>query len=191
MALSPRSLLQQTLQRRACHWTGSATAHEAEMDRLSPPRQVLTEQSRGAHPAPRRPPGSPGTNHTVGPVGVAPWACAYQWLLAGLSQTPAAATGAPDQSHCVFTMEQLEPEPPCVQPSWPRRLRCQPARRHPRFPSSAHRVLAPAEGHSGRQAVSTYTCMGGYLCAWNRGASIHVSRDDDSQVLRRARCVRS
>ena len=140
----------------------------------------------GAHPAPRRPPGSPGTSHTVGPVGVAPWACAYQWLLAGLSQTPAAATRAPDQSHCVFTMEQLEPEPPWVQPSWPRWLRRQPARRHPRLPSSAHRVLAPAEAHSGRQAVSTYTCMGGYLCAWNRGASVHVSHDDDSQVLRRA-----
>lgn len=71
----------------------------------------------GAHPAPRRPPGSPGTSHTVGPVGVAPWACAYQWLLAGLSQTPAAATRAPDQSHCVFTMEQLEPEPPWVSPA--------------------------------------------------------------------------
>lgn len=191
MALSPRSLPQQALQRGAATGQAQSPPTKQRWTGCHHPGRHWLNMGWGAHPALHRPPGSPGMSHTVGPVGAAPWACTHQWLLAGPSQMPAAATGAPDQSHCVFTKEQLEPEPPWVQPSWPRGLRYQPARGHLRLPSSAHCVLAPAEAHSERQAMSTYTCMGGDLCAWKRGVSIHVSRDDYSQVLRRARRVRS
>lgn len=54
-------------------------------------------------------------SHTVTPLGEAHWACAHPQLLTSLSQMPAAqtsfaVTGAPDQSPCCSTEEQLEPE---------------------------------------------------------------------------------
>lgn len=72
--------------------------------------------AEGPTPAPCRPPRSPGTGHTVGPLGEAPWARAHPQLLTSLSQRPAAqtsvaVTGAPDQSPCYSRKDQLEPEP--------------------------------------------------------------------------------
>lgn len=68
---------------------------------------------RGAHPSSLQTSQEPGTSHTAGPLGEAPWAGAHPQLLTSLSQMPAAqtsaaVTGAPDQSPFCSTKEQLK-----------------------------------------------------------------------------------
>lgn len=125
---------------------GSVTTHESRDGQA-----VTTQAGAGRHG--QVPPGSMQNPQE-------PWHESHSWAR-GRSAGPApcwlrqapgfrqlAETGAPEQSHCVFTKEQLEPEPPWVQPSWQNGSGTQPA--HPGIPGSplAHTMLSLLQRHT-------------------------------------------